>query len=74
MVCHGERATTEIAPQDRERGHPGMPLPEPGAIREARSGRVREAGRGEEGPWSGVEGLGDEIPEKQKEGERGCGG
>ena len=50
-----------------------MSLSEPGTVRESRSGRVRETGRGEEGPHGRVGGLGDETPGKQKEGERGRG-
>ena len=66
LVCHGKRITKGMAPQDRKRGHSGMPLPE-------QSGRhtVEEAGRVEEGPRERVGGLGDETLEKQKEGEKG---
>ena len=45
-MCHRERATTEVATQNRKRRHSGMPLPLPdGAIGEANSGRVREVDR-----------------------------
>ena len=74
-MCHGERATAEVAPQNRQSRQSGIPLSEARTVREARSGRVFEAGRGEE--ESGEQrdgGMMDTPCTKYKEKEGGCGG
>ena len=45
-----------MAPQDKKIGLPGIPPSEPGTIREARSGKVRDAGREEEESGEGRDG------------------
>ena len=49
MVCRGERPTTEVAPQNWERGDTRMLLPGCHTIREACSRGVREADGAEKG-------------------------
>ena len=56
MGCHEERATAEVAPQDRKRRQSRMPLQPDRSIGEAHGERVREAYRAEEGSGEGRDG------------------
>ena len=76
-MCCGERATTEVATQNRERGHTGLPLlpvpptPRTRTVGRAPSGRVQApcGGKGKSG--GGGDGEVGGLDTRQKEKKKG---